>query len=176
MFQSRHPLTTKQKILKLFITKKGWKRRFTAIWLRLMRLPGSSHAIAMGAACGTFMAFSPLIGLHTPLSIGAAALLKGNKSASFISTQVAGNPWFLPFELYLSFYVGQTILGTTDPVHLNFKSMTLEKLIDKPLDILVPMLLGSIPVGLFFAFIAYFVMRHYVHKYHMNRFAQKGTK
>lgn len=77
---------------------------------RLVTLDDSPHRIALGFSVGVFLAFSPLLGLHTVLGLLIAFAFGLNRVAVLVGVFV-NNPWTL-FPIYgLATYVGGLFVG-----------------------------------------------------------------
>jgi uncharacterized protein (DUF2062 family) len=74
----------------------GWKRAFKYVRLRITRMSDSSHKIAAGLACGTSVAFTPILGTHFIQAALLAWIFRLNILAAIIGTFLA-NPWTIPF-------------------------------------------------------------------------------
>ena len=93
MFKRKNPLNFYSKIRMYFWPEKGFLRKFSYFWKRLIRIPDTSYSISMGFSIGFFIAFTPFFGLHFIISGIISWLLKvnifssiiGNFFASFIS-------------------------------------------------------------------------------------------
>ncbi|TPE52465.1 DUF2062 domain-containing protein [Amaricoccus solimangrovi] len=90
--------------------RRGYRRGIEYLGHRVRRLPDTPHRIALGFACGAFISFTPLFGLHLVCGVGLAWLLRCNVMASLIGTLV-GNPLTFPFIAGLSLTLGRRILG-----------------------------------------------------------------
>ncbi|MEK6205725.1 MAG: DUF2062 domain-containing protein, partial [Amylibacter sp.] len=90
--------------------KRGWKRNIQYVGHRVKRLPDTSHKIALGAAIGIFVSFSPILGVHMAMALILVFIVRANLVASFITTMV-GNPITYPFIAAVSLGLGRTILG-----------------------------------------------------------------
>ena len=131
---------------------------------RVLRVNATPYAIAMGVACGAFVSFTPLLGLHFILAFAFAYLLRANILAAMLGTAV-GNPLTFPFIWAVTYRVGRVILG--QPVHSNAKpaldgpsAYTVEALtgfFERTWPVIEPMLVGAIPLGLTAAVGCYFV-------------------
>ncbi len=91
----------------------GWRRHGVYLLMRLTRLSGTAHSIAVGFACGAAMSFTPFVGFHIALSILLAFLLRGNIIAAVVGT-IVGNPWTFPFIWLATYKVGQIMLGSAE--------------------------------------------------------------
>jgi len=156
----------------------GWRRLGIYLLMRLTRLSGTAHTIALGFACGAAISFTPLVGLHIALAALLAWLLRGHILAAVVGT-VVGNPWTFPFIWLATYKVGQIILGSGEaapwPAVTMFKHVMVdlsalvwptltgdvswaalkEVLIDLRA-LILPMAIGSIPLALLAGLISYF--------------------
>jgi len=77
---------------------------------RLVSLDDSPQRIALGFAVGVFLAFTPLLGLHTVLGLLLAFAFGLNRVAVLVGLFI-NNPWTL-FPIYgLATYVGGLFVG-----------------------------------------------------------------
>lgn len=77
---------------------------------KLVTLEDSPQRIALGFAVGVFLAFSPLLGLHTVLGLLIAFAFGLNRMAVLVGVFV-NNPWTL-FPIYgLATYIGGLLVG-----------------------------------------------------------------
>jgi uncharacterized protein (DUF2062 family) len=134
----------------------GWKRAVLYRWKRLLRLSATPYAVAAGGAAGVFVAFSPLLGLHMLSAALIAWLLRASVVAAVIGTTVA-NPVTIPVMWGASYEVGTYILsGGADPVRRAHATpareasggSVLREGFDEIRPILLPLLAGSVPLGL----------------------------
>lgn len=72
-------------------------------------MPGSTLSIAVGAAWGIAVSFTPFIGLHLLVGLFMAYLCRGNLLACLFGTSV-GNPWTFPLFFYLDYRLGAFIV------------------------------------------------------------------
>ena len=68
--------------------KKYWKSR-------LAKLKGTPQSIAVGAACGIAISFTPFVGAHMMLAMIMAWVLRGNIMAALVGTTVGTLGHFL---------------------------------------------------------------------------------
>lgn len=71
----------------------------------LLRINGEPREIARGVAIGVFVGMTPFFGIHIPISLGLASLLRGNYVAALIGIQIT-NVFTAPFIYALSFKIG----------------------------------------------------------------------
>jgi uncharacterized protein (DUF2062 family) len=111
-------------------------------------LLGSSDnpaTIARGFAVGIFVAFSPLLGLHTFLAISLAFLVRGNRLSSLLASWICNPISMIPI-LYFDFKVGEILLSTSIPFPENIH--TLEDIIHAGSQVAWPLLVGGHLIGL----------------------------
>jgi hypothetical protein len=184
LFKTRQKSTFISKFFKLLWPKKGWKRIIKYISLRLKRLPGSPHSIALGFTFGVTAALTPLFGLHFLIGIFLAWLFRVSIVASLIGN-LLGNPWTFPFICILNFKVGNFFYTTSDQIDINMKLLsnelyllwnTIYKLFIElnysqslnylsQLKLIPPMLLGSLFSIIVFGIPCYFISRYIITNY-----------
>lgn len=165
----------------------GWRRLGVYLLMRLTRLSGTSHSIAVGFACGAAISFTPLVGLHIVLAILLAFMLRGHVIAAAVGT-VVGNPWTFPFIWLATYKVGQVMLGSAEaapwPAVTMFKHVMVDladlvwptltgqgswqavKAVLLDLRALIwPMAIGSVPLALIAGFITYFPVMRAINAY-----------
>jgi uncharacterized protein (DUF2062 family) len=87
----------------------GWLRRRVQI---LLQVEDSPSRVAAAFALGIFIAFFPIIGIHTGLAILLAVLLRLNKVAILVGAWV-NNPWTLAPMFSAGTLFGCFILGVS---------------------------------------------------------------
>lgn len=110
VFKRRDKQSLIRRLRTLFFPGKGWKRSFKYVGHRVKRIPDTSHKIALGAAIGVFVCFSPIFGVHMAMAMVIVYILRANLIASFITTMF-GNPVSFPFIAAASLGVGRAVLG-----------------------------------------------------------------
>lgn len=169
--------------------RRSWSRSIRYIFLRLKRVPSSPHRIALGAAIGVFAVFTPFLGLQLVLAGVLSLLLGGSIVASFLSSFV-GNPLTYPIIWFSTFNLGKVLLG--DPasgriVDLRSRASDLwdslmsgsvQAIVDsveKIWPIFKPMVVGSLPLGIFAASVAYVAVRRLIGGPHTRRRQDVGV-
>ena len=92
MFRRRKPLSALKQLRAVIWPERGFRRLFSYIFQRIIRLPGTPASIASGFASGIAASFTPFLGLHFILAGALAMIFRGNVLASAIGT-FFGNPW-----------------------------------------------------------------------------------
>lgn len=166
----------------------GWNRSTRYVFHRVARIPGSAYSLAAGFACGAAISFTPFLGLHFVLAALLAYIMRANILASAIGT-VVGNPWTFPFIWAGVFKVGSWIVHVHDvEAHeVNFLEVLTESmaathrldfgyLFDTAWPVLFPLLVGSVPVGIFVWVLSYFPLRPMISKYQAARHHKRTRK
>jgi len=145
------------------LNKKLWKKRIYSI-LSLDSHPGH---IALGFAVGVFISFTPFFGLHTPIAIAAAFLLRLNKltcvTGAWINTPITVVP-----ILGLSYKLGRFLRGRPVnelPLSGGLEWHNLAKYAKS-------LILGTSILGFCAAIIAYFVCYYLVVRFRARDVAQ----
>ncbi len=161
--------------LRIFLwPRRSWSRSVNYIMLRVNRLSGSAHAIALGCAVGIFVSYTPIMGFHFLAAAVLAYVLGGNMLASALGT-FFGNPLTFPFIWASAFKFGNWILGNEASKFkvselLDTFSHGLLYAIENAFSIYIkPMMIGGIPLGFIAAFFGYFIIRNLVEKYQAAR-------
>ena len=172
MFRRRDKPSLAQRVRNFVWPRAGWWRASKYVVYRVRRLPGAPAAIALGFACGAFVSFTPLFGLHYLLAIALAWALRGSVIASFLGANLG---WFYPFILVWTYRLGTLIIGASGPGRLPPHPGP-GYLLHHPWSVFLPTMIGSIPVGLVvaaFAFaFAYWVVVAY-RKFRRHRLLQR---
>ena len=134
------------------LDKEIWKKRFKEI-LSLDTHPGH---IAAGFAVGVFISFTPFFGIHTPLAIAAAFLLRLNKLTCITGAWV-NTPLTVVPALGLSYKLGRMLRGLP-ALELKVKGLEWQHLKAHA----TSLLLGSSLIGFFSAVIGYFACYYLV--------------
>lgn len=169
MFRRRVALHPLQKLREAFWPRIGWRRATLYIWRRIWRLTGTPHAVAIGVAAGAFTSFTPFLGFHIMMAVVIAWVLRGNLLAAAFGTLV-GNPISYPPIWFATYDIGHRILGTSASGNVDLTDVLMsQKAFDMILPVLVPMAVGSVPLGIAAAVAAYFVVKAAVAAYQLRR-------
>jgi uncharacterized protein (DUF2062 family) len=139
------------------------KGRLRRAFLVLFHVEDSPHRIALSFGLGVFIAFSPLLGLHTLMALGIAVAFRLSKAAIIVGIY-ANNPWTIAPMYMAGTVLGSFLLGvsTDDLVNLRFdehgwafyRSMAAQL---RPY--LWPFVLGNTLLGMLFGLLAYLALR-----------------
>jgi uncharacterized protein (DUF2062 family) len=156
---------------------------------RLGELRASPHEIALGCAAGAFASITPLLGVQTLMAIALAGLMRASVPAAIVGTFV-GNPLSWPFIWASTYAMGLHMVsslqifgldGMIDPAAIEQNMLLLwGALIERSphlLDataallwpLLLPMLAGSLPIGLLTAAVVYYISRNVVRAWRVRR-------
>lgn len=138
------------------LDKNKWKKRLKKI-LSLDNHPGH---ISAGFAIGVFISFTPFFGLHTPLAILAAFLLRINKVTCITGAWVNTPLTVVPI-LIASYRVGLFILGSP------YKKLVVKDLtFGYAMELLkahgAPILIGTSLLGFAAALVSYFLLYYII--------------
>jgi uncharacterized protein (DUF2062 family) len=187
LFDRREKPSFLAKVRGFVLPRAGWRRSAQYIGHRVARLPGTPASIAMGFACGAAASITPLVGFHFVLAAFLAWIFRGNLIASAIGTAV-GNPWTFPFIWVATFEIGARLMGhdvSSDAVnfslffHALWTSITHLKLrvfTEQVLPVWLPMMVGSLPLGLLTWLVSYWPIKRAVAGYQHARVVRRHRK
>ncbi len=129
-------------------------RQFKLNFIRLIRLRAAPDDIAKGLALGVFIGMTPTFGAQMVIALFFAFLLKENKIAALVGVWIT-NPLTAPFIYALEYESGRMLMGMDRPhLVINFSYETLQIL---GWDVIVPLCVGSLVLGLLTAALTYAV-------------------
>ena len=146
---------------------------------RLMSLRASPHEVALGCAVGVFVSITPLLGAQTLIAALLAGFLRASVPVAVLGT-FFGNPvswpiiWTSTYAMGLQIIRPDGVLGAGD---FEQNVMLLwEALLERSPELLnatgallwpllLPMLVGSLPLGLLTAAIVYYISRHLIRRW-----------
>lgn len=143
---------------------------FRAILKWLVRLRRSPRAIAGGFALGTFIAMTPTFGIQLGIAILLATFMNVNRPAAMLAVWVSNVATIAPIYTF-NYWVGKMFCGGPDVkvVYATFLDVAaklvkfeiwemfdqFEVVMGLGREIVIPLVVGSILVGLVCGFIAY---------------------
>ena len=150
--------------------RRSWTRSARYIFLRMTRMRGSTHNVALSFAIGVFVACTPFLGLQMALAALLAFAIGGSASAAVLGTFV-GNPVTWPAIWLASHSVGSFLISSMSAfdqtAFVNDATRLVEAIARVEhasishawmmlLPVLEPMIIGSLPIGLLGA-VAFYV-------------------
>lgn len=149
--------------------RRSWARSSRYVMFRVSRLRASPHTIAVGFAAGVLASFTPLMGFHFLLGGILAWAARGSIIASAFGTFL-GNPLTFPFIWFATYELGSWILGRQSArVAIDLSHNIWDSSIATLSPLIVPMLVGGIPLGLVAAAVGYFLVKRLVEAYQEKR-------
>jgi len=192
LFRRKNPISWSETIRVSLWPRRSWGRSAKYVSKRILRLTASPHAISAGVAAGVFASFTPLLGLHFIIAFIVAYIIAGNFLAAASGT-FFGNPLTFPFIWASTYNLGNFILSGETPEEATGSSSGLEgvSFLDNGImgifdaiwsiwdPVVKPMLIGGIPLGIFFGIIGYIITRWasgVFNNARKKRIAKKATK
>ncbi len=137
---------------------------------RIARLPGTPHHIAAGFAVGLGVSMTPFIGFHLLLGLVLCWALRLSNMGMIIGTVLGGNPWTFPAIWLATYQLGYRLLAMERAADAPPHDITLASLLAHPFDLLLPMTVGSLPLGLAVGLLVYYPARRVVAGYRRRKF------
>ena len=137
-----------------------WQRRTGQI---LLHVEESPSRVALAFALGVFIAFSPLLGIHTGLAIAIALLFRLNKVA-ILAGAWTNNPWTIAPMYSAGTFLGCFVLGVS-PTSLGEIDWSLSgrafyaSLGSGLRPLVLPFVVGNLALGAFAAFVSFLALR-----------------
>ena len=135
----------------------SWRRSALYVLKRILRLSGTPYAIAMGAAVGAFVSFTPFIGFHLLMGFAVSWLLRGKLIAAALGTFI-GNPLTFPAIWAGTYELGRLMQGKGGAAPERLADAVSQAPVGRIMPLIEPMLLGSVPLGLAVGCIVYFIV------------------
>ena len=173
MFRSRNQ-TISQKIKNMLWPKKGFQRPLFYLRERISRMSASTHALALGIACGAAASMTPFIGFHFFIAAFLAYLIGGNLFTSAIGT-IIGNPWSFPFIWAADAYFGNLIVSQFG---LEFWLANLQASIetDMPVVLFYKIIMGGLVLAVIMFPVAYGLAYWGIHSWRGHRLKKRAQK
>ena len=137
-----------------------WLRRTGQI---LLHVEDSPSRVALAFAIGVFIAFFPVLGIHTGLAIAIGVVFRLNKVALLVGT-FTNNPWTVAPMYGAGTLLGCLVLGVS-PASLGAVDWGLsgpafyESLLAGLRPLVLPFVLGNLALGALAAAAAFFLLR-----------------
>ncbi len=138
----------------------GWLERTSRL---LFQVEDSPPRVALAFALGVFIAFFPIVGIHTAVALGLAVAFRLSKVA-ILAGAWTNNPWTIAPMYTAGTLVGCALTGRS-PSSLGLVDWTLHgrAFYDSPIagfgPLLLPFVVGNLVLGSLAASIAFLVLR-----------------
>ena len=188
MFRRRNPLSWFEYLWAFVWPRSGWSRAVQYLYHRVLRLPGSSHAVAAGFATGVAISFTPMVGTHFPIAAVIAWMIRGSVIAAIFGTFI-GNPWTYPLIWVLTYETGNILLGNGivpfDPadfleaysiIVLAALQLDWHRFMDEVWPLWGPMLLGAVPWAFASWLLCYSVLARLTDIYKARTLARRAAR
>ncbi len=149
-------------------------------FLKLLRLRGTPHSIAMGAAIGVFIGLTPTIPFHTITILAVSVVTRTSLIAALITSVVVCNPL-----TYIAIYYFSLLLGNlVTPFTLNWEKIKsvlnvvlsdgslearIQPLLSVGYEATIVMLVGGTVLALPFAILTYYSFLFLIVSYRKKR-------
>lgn len=178
--------------------KERTRRPLTRVFLRIrpvfrwiVRLRSSPGAIAGGFSLGLFIAFTPTVGLQVILAVILATILNVNRPAAIMAVWVT-NPVTIPAIFTFNYWLGSHLwagpsvsLVSQHLAKLAARLTTLDiweitdqlkAVAELGQEIIIPLLLGSIIVGVIVAAVSFIILLKLLRLFFARRDRKKAMK
>lgn len=112
IFKRQNKESLLSKIRNMIWPQMGWKRTVVYYKYRILRLPHSTHDIAMGLASGCVVSWTPTFPFQILQCFIFCKVVRANFPAALLGT-VFGNPWTFPILFTIAYHVGSYVLDVT---------------------------------------------------------------
>ena len=117
------------------------------LFFKVIKSDSSTKSIADGFGIGLFIGFMPIMGIQMYVAFVVTRFFNKNQFVAMLAVWVT-NPLTAPFIYYFNYYLG-TLIYPTD-IQFDFNNMTWKSFFDAGADLIVPLLIGSFVVSVFF--------------------------
>lgn len=145
VFKRRQKKSLWIQVKNFFWPSMGWKRSFSYIKHRVIRLQASNYAVAAGLAFGASISWAPTLGFHIIQACLLCFIFRANYLAALLGT-IIGNPWTFPLMFFVSYQLGFFVIdlaGYKELLPTGDIDFSLSGIADAPWAILGPMLVGG---------------------------------
>lgn len=130
-------------------------QKLKRLFVKLIKSQSSTQDVADGLAVGIFIGFLPIMGIQMYVAFGLAELMRKNVIAALIAVWVTNPLTAVPIYLF-NLWVGTFFYnkpGSLSQLYGVIKHLELNNVISASKDVLIPLWIGSVVVGLIAAFI-----------------------
>jgi uncharacterized protein (DUF2062 family) len=163
----------------------AFHRRFRYIYLRLIRLRGHPHELALGIAFGIFMGMTPTIPFHMIIAVALALVFKASKITAVAGTLICNPITIYPVYKYC-YTIGAFILGfdsnakllapVAEAVNRGEFLNVVTTILGAGGMVVTTFILGGIVLGVIFAVPSYFIFFYFFKTFISWRKSRKLTR
>jgi len=126
----------------------------------LFKVEEPPQRVALAFAVGVWIAFFPIVGIHTLVALGAAFAFRLNKVAVLLGTWVS-NPWTLAPMMTCGTLLGCAVVGVSPAAieAIDWGSFSLATYFEGLRPLLLPYVVGNLMLGTAASVLAFFVIR-----------------
>lgn len=135
-------------------------KKVRQLFLNLIRSHANVEDVARGFALGAFISASPLLGIHTLLALGLAALFRISKLAAYLGVWVI-NPFIVIPTFWLCFRIGQWILKKPALDSFDIDKLHWKHFFTLGGDFILALTLGCTLFGIVLAAFCYFLAKKF---------------
>jgi uncharacterized protein len=152
-------------------------------YLKILRIRGNPHAIALGAAIGIFVGMTPTVPLHTVIIFVLCLLARASFLSGLITSWLVGNPLTSLPLYFLALTIGNLVTpyqvdwaqikSVTDTIFSESSvSLILATLGELGLETLIVMLAGGFLLALPFGLASYYLFYQLILRYQRQRYSK----
>lgn len=120
--------------------------------------------LALAFAIGAFIAFTPMVGLHTVIAFFLAWVFRWNKAVIFSGTLICNPYTAIPIYGFCLWF-GAKLMGKEIVMNIGWKNLNILSLWGEFKPLLLPFFLGTIISGTVAAIISYFIFYYLIKRY-----------
>ena len=140
---------------------------FRSLLKQVLHLQESPQRTALAFAIGTFIAFSPVYGLHTVMVIFCSWAF-GLNFVALMAGALLNNPWTLVPILGATYWVGALLLGRSDSPSFDWHDVSFRAIYEQVMPYAMPFFLGGLVLSFLGAVLAYPLAYYLVTKYRQS--------
>lgn len=134
------------------------KKKLKRLLRSALRTDGKPEDIALAFAIGVFVAFFPVLGVHTIMALGLAWLFGVSPAIALAGTFV-NNPWTFVLVYGGGLYTGLIVMGMSiAEVSIDWSNLNSGMLVELAKQLIVPFVVGCLLLGVAGAIAGYVFM------------------
>jgi uncharacterized protein (DUF2062 family) len=140
-----------------------------------LRINDTPHRVALAFSVGVFIAFFPVVGIHTIVALTVAWMGRLSIVVVLAGTLV-NNPWTIAPIYGGSFWFGLILTGRSPPsFRIEPSQMSLTNFWEVLKPVLLPFCVGTIVAGTIAGVLAYWIVRPMIQAYQSSRTPRESS-